>query len=148
MNNKLKAIIILAIVGILVSIYLTSVHYSENQSLCDLNAQFSCTTVSQSEHAQFFSVPIAVFGLMGYVFILGVSLINSKRNQFKKKLWKVLGSTDILFGFCLLSFFVSAYLTYTEFFIIKAICVLCLLSQLIIIIMLVLSYQHKRSKWK
>jgi uncharacterized membrane protein len=133
-KKLLKIIFFLSLLGILISLYLTNIHYSENKSICDINKVLSCSTVSKSEHANFFGIPVAIFGILGYSMLgfLGI-------NRYKKYV-KSLAKSKYLFYFSLLALIISIYLTYTEFFIIKAICLFCIISQVVILGIVVLSY--------
>ena len=88
MNKKLLiGIILLSILGVIVSGYLTKVHYS-NSSICDFNSGFSCSKVSQSIFAEIKGIPIAVFGILIYsilgILAFGKYKINQKINGQKK----------------------------------------------------------------
>jgi uncharacterized membrane protein len=107
----------LAVIGLGVAIYLTVVHYVGFSALaCGTGhgGVSSCQTVQSSVWSKLDGVPVAVLGLIGYVFILG-SLLLPDREETRLA---TLGLTLIGFGF-------SAYLTYRELFTIDAICQWC-----------------------
>ena len=82
-QNILKFIFLLSILGIMVSGYLTFIHYSVVNSPCDFSKTFQCTLVSQSKYAEFFGIPVALIGLAGYAIlglISGITLWITKNN--------------------------------------------------------------------
>ena len=132
-KNFLKAVIVLSVLGIILSGYLVKIHYDDKNSPCDFNETFSCSLVSQSKYAEFFGVPVSLLGLVGYSFLglIGVGLHKGwerERLGWKKLFGEVFSGEGLLF-FSVLSLVFSFYLSYTEFFVIGAICVLCLASQ-------------------
>ena len=133
-------VIALSILGVLVSGYLLYIHYSILASPCDLNGTFQCSLVNRSVYSEILGIPVALLGLIGYS-ILGIGnfLLLQKR--------KVMGVTSRnLFLFSLIAVGVSLYLTYAEFFILKAICLFCVISQIDIIVISFLTYTLQKLK--
>lgn len=68
------AIIIASILGVIVSTYLTYVHFQVHAddtayaSLCNINADFNCDTVAASEWSLLFGVPVSIWGILFYLF--------------------------------------------------------------------------------
>ena len=116
--------VVLAIIGLGVAIYLTYVHYSGTKPACTAGA--SCIKVQTSQWSKLAGVPVALIGLIGYISILASLLV---RDREESRL-ATLGLTLIGFGF-------SAYLTYRELFSIHAICEWCASSAVILTILLV-----------
>lgn len=156
-QKLMKIVFFLSLVGILLSGYLTNLHYSKLSSPCDFNETFQCSIVNRSSYAEFFGVPVALFGLLGYVFMGAVSLSLFRKDRWERFPEKLMGNfmfnkivsdrTLAVFSFAALG--VSLYLTYAEFFLIKAICILCIISQVIIIAIAIISYRNlslKKSK--
>ena len=68
----------LAVAGILDSIYLSISHYRiytdiGYESFCAISRAINCDTVSQSPYAIFLGLPVPVWGVLGYVFVLMTS---------------------------------------------------------------------------
>ncbi|MBN2194240.1 MAG: thioredoxin domain-containing protein [Polyangiaceae bacterium] len=66
----------LAAFGLALSIYLLQEHYvawtnPNIKALCDINASFSCSTVARTPYAVFLGVPVAAWGVLGYLVIAG-----------------------------------------------------------------------------
>jgi uncharacterized membrane protein len=105
----------LAVVGILISAYLTWVHYMGVAPVC-VGGSGGCETVQSSSYATILGVPVAVVGLVGYSSLLFSASLR--------------GEIGVYLGFLvsLVGAFFSAYLTYLEIFVIHAICEWCLAS--------------------
>jgi uncharacterized membrane protein len=114
----------LTILGIALAAYLTYVHYSGTKPAC--TAGQACIKVQTSVWSRLDGVPVALIGLIGYVFILG-SLLAPDREESRLA---TLGLTLIGFGF-------SAYLTYREVHSIHAICEECATSAVFMTILLI-----------
>lgn len=124
MTRKNLIIIVAAALGMLISAYSTYSHYSyATNTFCDINTALSCTTVNKSIYAEIGGIPVALIGLYGYGLILLLAL---GRAQVK---W--------LFAMSILGFVFSLYLTGIEFFALRTICILCVTSQLLILIITV-----------
>ncbi len=127
MSRLRLLMIVLASVGLGVATYLTIVHYVGFQLLACAGAhggRSSCETVQSSQWSKLAGVPVAVIGLIGYVFILG-SLLAPDREESRVA---TLGLTLVGFGF-------SAYLTYREGHSIHAWCEWCLSSAAILTVL-------------
>jgi uncharacterized membrane protein len=105
----------LAIVGLLISAYLSWVHYMGVVPAC-LGGSGGCESVQSSSYATIFGVPVAVIGLVGYSALLFSASLR--------------GEVGIYLGFlvALVGVLFSAYLTYLELFVIHAICEWCVAS--------------------
>ena len=72
--------IILAVLGLLVSLYATNHHIEvkmtgSSDAACNINETFSCDDIAKSEYSELFGTPIAVFGaayFLGLLLLLGV----------------------------------------------------------------------------
>jgi uncharacterized membrane protein len=133
MTNRVKLIaIILALVGLADSIYLTWIKLSDNEALC-IKGVGDCWSVNNSPYASWNGIPIALFGAAAYLAILVVIIYE------KKGAWFTSISDYLLFAITLAGTLYSAYLTYLEIAVIKAICPYCVLSALVMLALFVLS---------
>ena len=121
MNTLWKMIIFLSLLGILVSGYLIKIHFTFS-SFCDLNQALSCSTVNASDYANVLGIPVSFLGLAFYVFVFIFSTLNYFLKEKYRKLSKLILVASVV------GLFFSLYLTYAEFFLIKAVCILCLIS--------------------
>ena len=59
----------LAILGLLVSIYMTIFKLTENPNMCLGNG--GCSTVNNSKYSMIYGIPVAVVGMGGYADLMG-----------------------------------------------------------------------------
>ncbi len=105
----------LAIVGVVISAYLTFVKLSGGQPYC--GPIVGCETVNTSPYSAIFGIPVALFGLGASVATLG-AVIWWWRRADRRGL-----AAAYVIGLASLPFL--AYLTYLELFVIHAVCVWC-----------------------
>ena len=133
MDKKLYwASIVFTVIGLAVSIYMTILKYWGGERMCVGNG--GCTTVSNSSYAEIHGIPVAVFGIVGYLAILIVLILEVKGGGFFKT-----NAVLAVFGMALLGFLFTLYLIYLEIFVIKALCPFCLTSQVSMTILFILS---------
>lgn len=132
-NQKLRiTAIILAIIGLVTSIYLLWIKVSNNQALC-LPGIGDCWSVNTSIYSEFLGIPVSIFGAGGYLAIL-VVLFAETRYKIAK-----LYSQYAMFGLTLLGVIVSAILTYLELAVIHAVCPFCVLSAIVMTLLFILT---------
>jgi len=112
----------LAILGLLVSIYMTIYKLTDNPNMCLGNG--GCSTVNSSRYAMFYGIPVAVIGIAGYL-ALGAALLLEKRTDFFET-----NGTLLVFGLALGGFLFTVYLIYVELALIHALCPFCVTSQI------------------
>jgi len=105
----------LAVVGLLISSYLTWVHYAGVPPVC-VEGSGACESVQTSSYATIFGVPVPAIGLVGYSGLLLSAFLRGEAGVYLGLLVALVGT---LF---------SAYLTYLELFVIHAICEWCVAS--------------------
>jgi uncharacterized membrane protein len=123
--------IILAILGIAVSIYMTIYKLTSNDSMC--LGSGDCSTVNASRYSEVNGIPVAVIGAIGYAAILA-ALILEKRNRFFET-----NGTMLIFGMSLTGFIFTVWLIYVEIALLKALCPFCVTSQITMTILFLLS---------
>lgn len=127
MNWLTKTLTILAVAGLLVSIYLTFKTYDPSSVACSIGG--GCETVLSSDYAKILGVPVSVYGILWYVAQLALIyfvLIKQKLQFAVLPIWVALG----------LAF--SLYLLYLEAFVIHAYCTWCLVSLAIVLVTTIL----------
>jgi vitamin-K-epoxide reductase (warfarin-sensitive) len=117
-------IMVLAVAGIIVSALALPLHYSTTTAPCDVNALWDCGTVNRSSFSTIAHIPVAVFGIAGYL-LLGC--LGFARQRFATFIVTCLG---FLFAF---------RLSMIEQYALGAWCVYCAISQAIITLILLLS---------
>lgn len=122
------AIVLASLVGIGVSAYSLAHHYDfVSGAICTINDTLNCDVVNKGPYSEIFGIPVALLGVLGYGGML-LSAILRRRNPEDKGLTWFLGLA-VLGG---LAF--SFYLTGIEAFIIKAWCLLCITSQIAMLV--------------
>lgn len=116
-----RIIVILSLIGLGISLYLTYTHYFGLAPLC--LASGGCETVQSSKYAVMFGIPVPLIGVAGYAAML-VSL------RIRSEFGRLLGVLLTVGGFAF-----SAYLTYLELFVIHAICQWCATSALVVTVL-------------
>ncbi len=133
MDKKLYwASIAFAVIGLAVSVYMTIFKLTGNENMCVGNG--GCSTVNASPYAEIYGIPVAVIGIVGYLALLVLLLIEPRGNTFLAE-----NGTLIIFGVALLGFLFTLYLIFLEIFVIKALCPFCLTSQISMTILFGLS---------
>ena len=114
----------LAVLGALISAYLTWTHFAGLTPVCTGSGE-GCETVQSSRYASILGVPVALLGLIAYGGLI-----------FSTVLWR---ETGIYLGFLisLVGTLFSGYLTYREIFVIGALCQWCLASAAIMVAALI-----------
>ena len=121
-----QAIALLALVGLFVALYLW-LHALGFGGAIKCGASGGCETVQTSPWAVFLGLPVAFYGVVGYLAILIVALMALRPAALTKKSWSV-----TLLGLATLGVLFTGYLTYLELFVIHAICRWCVGSAAII----------------
>ena len=115
---------VLAVLGFLISAYLTWTHFAGLAPICTGGGE-GCETVQSSRYATILGIPVALLGLISY----GGLIISAALR----------GEVGIYLGFLtsLVGTLFSAYLTYLEVFVIGALCQWCLASAAIMVAALI-----------
>ena len=121
---RLTALAVFAGLGLAAASASAWVHYRllhdpTYSSFCDVNATFSCTEAYSSRFGSFGGVPVALFGMIFFTFVLGLIGLCSRSATASRNL------PGYIFGVSTIGLAVVLYLAYASFFIVKAVCVLC-----------------------
>jgi uncharacterized membrane protein len=111
----------LVVLGLAVSIYMTIYKITSNNAMC--LGSGDCSTVNASSYSEVNGIPVAVFGVFGYLAILAVHFFENRNRFFKQN------STLMIFGMALTGFIFTLWLIYVEVAILKAFCPFCVTSQ-------------------
>lgn len=122
---------VLIVIGIGVAAYLSYVETQAVEAVC--GPVGDCNTVQQSRYATLFGfLPVGVLGLLGYLGMLAAWLARKYLPKFAKP-------ADLaFFGMAFFAVLFSLYLTYLEPFVIRAVCIWCLTSAVIVTLLLLL----------
>src|SRR3989304_5489299 len=129
-------IFILSLVGVSIMAYLTYIHYANAQSFCDLSEKISCDVVTTSIYSEIFGFPISILGL-GYFGLTILLTVFYRKKAFYQ----------LLFLLTLFVVIPSYYFTALEAFVIKAFCILCETSKILMLAILVISFVAMKEKF-
>ena len=127
----------LALIGVFVSTYLTLYKFGYIGSLqCAVG---SCETVNTSRWATFFGLPVAAWGLGFYVSALALVFVGIQERYADSRALSL--ALVALTGWGVVF---SGWLTYLELFVIDAICIWCVTSAVIVLVMFAVSVAEYR----
>ena len=129
---RVTAYVGLALLGLGAATASTWVHYRllsdpTYTSFCDVNATVSCTEAYTSRFGTVAGVPVALFGLLFFAFVLGLVALCARSSTAAPNL------PGYVFGLSTIGLAAVLYLAYASFVILKAVCVLCLGSYVAVI---------------
>lgn len=140
MNRRIHSVsAVLAAGGLGVSAYLTYLKLQVGSGVtCGIG---DCDLVNSSIYSEVAGIPVALIGMMGYalLLVLNATALSAQPEGFYRPL------LALIFLAALAGSLFSAYLTYVELFVLRAICPWCVVSALIITALLILSAVALRS---
>ena len=122
------ALLLLSIAGFFDSAYLTISHYQKTIPPCTIAKQ--CDTVLTSQFSTILGIPIVLIGSLYFLALIFLLLIN----RFPFLYFKLLAFSGLV---------VSAILFGIQAFVLQAYCQYCILSEIIVLTIFVLSLKHK-----
>lgn len=121
-----------SVLGMMVSAYLTWVHWSGAKALCA--GVGDCESVNSSPYAEVSGIPVALLGFGMYLALFGLSIFGRRAEP------GMLSTVALaLFGISLAGVLYSVYLTYIELAVLHAICPWCVTSAILITLIFGLS---------
>jgi uncharacterized membrane protein len=112
--------IVLVVIGLLISGYLSYTKLTDTETVCLEGGEFDCDLVNNSKYAEIMGIPITYLGFATYVFI-GALLFLENRIGFLEE-----NGILLLFGITLFAFIYSMYLVYLQGEVLGAWCQWCL----------------------
>lgn len=133
---------LVALAGMFVALYLTLYKLGYIGTLAC--AVGSCEKVQTSKWATFLGFPVGAWGVGYYVAVLVVSLAGLSPVFVERRI-----ISRILVAMTGVGVVFSLWLTYLELFVIDAICIYCVISAILVIVLFVISWQDLRdvSAW-
>jgi uncharacterized membrane protein len=125
MSGHRQAIAVLALVGIAIATYLW-LHAIGVIGVLQCGTG-GCETVQASRYAELFGLPVALYGVVGYVTLFGIAIAGAQP-ALAARAWP----TRWLVTLSGAGFLFTLYLTYLELFVIHALCRWCLGSAAVI----------------
>jgi uncharacterized membrane protein len=118
-------------VGLLDSLYLSWVKLSHTEVYC--GGSSNCETVNSSVYSEFAGIPIAYLGVGAYLVVLALLLLEGRGGFWKEN------SSLLIFGISLAGVLYSAYLTYIEIAVLRAICPYCVVFAITLVLLLIVT---------
>jgi len=117
----------LAFSGLADSVYLSISHYRvytdiAYESFCAISRSINCDTVSQSPYSILISIPVPVWGIIGYTLFLFFMPFTWSKEAQKQRLWPILFFISLSFSIY------SIILAYLSTFYIHSYCMMCIVS--------------------
>jgi len=134
-----QAIALLALVGCFVALYLW-LHALGLGGAIKCGGSGGCEVVQTSQWAVFLGLPVAFYGVVGYVTLLVVAVAALRPAALAQRGWNT-----VLALLASIGFLFTVYLTYLEFFVIHAICRWCVGSAVIITAIWIVGLMSVRS---
>lgn len=125
--------LLLVLIGIGVSGYLSYVELADAPIICTVGEAFECDVVRNSAYAEVFSVPVAYLGLASYLFIGGLLLLE-ERSTFLKE-----NGVLLTFGIVLFAFLYSMYLVYVQGVVLEAWCQWCVMHEITMTVLFIVT---------
>jgi len=118
-------VVSLSLLGLAVSFNLSISHYRVYtdigyRSFCAITRAINCDTVSQSPHSILLGLPVPIWGVIGYTFLLLLMPFARGKRADKKRIW------SLLFFITLTYSVYSILLSLISTFYIKSYCILCI----------------------
>jgi uncharacterized membrane protein/protein-disulfide isomerase len=137
-SPSFSGLIVAALVGLAFAGASTWVHYrilhdAFYSSFCDVNATFNCTEAYTSRFGSIGGVPVALIGIVYFAFIVALIAICRRSPTAAQNV------AGYVFALATLGLAGVLYLAYASFFVLKAVCLLCVGSYAAIIALFLLS---------
>lgn len=137
-NKFITASLVLGFLGFLDSTYLTILHYKNAIPPC--SAVFGCEKVLTSVYSMIGPFPLALFGVIFYLVVLGLCLLIILENMEKL--------LNFFYFVAVVGFLVSFILFLIQLGLIHSFCEFCLLSELLAAGIAVSAFLHFRKERK
>ncbi len=131
--------LVLGAIGLLDAGYLTWIKLTNTVAIA-CKGIGDCATVNTSKYAEMWGIPIAIFGAATYLVILLLLLLEGRwtHDSYPYRLG--------IFGVTLVGTLYSAYLSYVEVAILRAICPYCVVSAVVMAALFVISVIRLRAE--
>ena len=122
------------LVGLAVAAKLTVLHIEVHhdpdlESFCAISESVNCDTVALSPYSVFLGVPVAVWGIVGYLLMSAAALWGMRSRKLSP-------ATAILLSLAFVSVLVSIVLSYIAMTQIESVCILCMTTYLVNVVLL------------
>ena len=134
---------VLACLGLADAVYLSISHYRVYtdigyKSFCAISKAINCDTVSQSPYSIMLGVPVPVWGVLGYLWILALIGFSGSQDAVKQRLWAAVLLTSFLYSLY------SVTLGAISAMLIHSYCLMCIVSYAINLLLLFYAWLIRR----
>ena len=145
-KSKRITITILSLIGLALAVELCVVYYNANfatdaaPSICAISESMDCDGVAKSIYSQFLGIPLSLWGVCLYLFVLFMTFVDKIKN-FKFLRFLNVFKNPLAYIFCisLLSFIISMCLGYISVRKINSICIFCFMTYVIDLIIAIVA---------
>lgn len=135
-----------ALIGLITSIKLALIYYNANfdkytlSSFCSINSFIDCDGVAKTSFSQAFGIPLAYWGIFFYLITLFLTFVDKLKNCKFLKFLKVFKEPKAYITFLgTTAFFISMILAIISVVIIKKVCILCVATYFIDLIIAIIA---------
>lgn len=131
---------LLIIAGFLDALYLSVSHYRvytdiSYSSFCAISKSINCDTVSQSSFSILLGVPVPIWGVFGYLFLILIFPFIIHKENTGKRLWSVFFITVTFYSIY------SLILAFISTFFVRSYCLMCIVSYAINFVLVFYAYK-------
>lgn len=152
LEHIMNTILLLSLVGVVLSGIMTYSHYNSTEGFCPVSAdgEIPCDIVNKSIYAEIMGFPVAILGILGYLFIFLFGTILKNKVLYSQKITVVQKYKhrleSIFVTVILLAIFFTLWLNYVQFVLLKTLCLECEFSAITITMLFLLSLMVWRRK--
>ncbi len=127
-----RIMFVLSLLGVLIAIYVLQSFLRQAPVVCFNNG---CEIVRKSPASYLFGIPVPAFGLVGYALLALFAFLRTANYPARTKQTFL----KVMVGIATFGFLFVSWFTYTELFVIRAICTWCAVSALNMVILFMLA---------
>ena len=130
-----RIIFVLSLVGVIIAIYVLQSFLRDAPIVC-LNS--GCETVRKNPASYIFGIPVPAFGLIGYSFLAILAFSKTTKGAKKRTV------SNLMLGIATFGALFVTWFTYTELFVIRAVCTWCAVSAVNMVVIFALTLKSSR----
>ncbi len=130
-----RIIFVLSLVGVIIAIYVLQSFLRDAPIVC-LNS--GCELVRKNPASYIFGIPVPAFGLVGYSFLAILAFAKTTKGTKKRII------SSLMLGIATFGALFVTWFTYTELFVIRAVCTWCAVSAVNMLIIFALTLKSSR----
>jgi uncharacterized membrane protein len=134
-----KPLLLFAALGLGASLTSSYVHYNllvnpSFSSFCDVNATVSCTQAYLSPYGSLLGMPVALAGVFFFAVVLGITALSGRKTPRAGE-----SAPAYVFALSTVGLAFVLYLGYASFFVLHAVCILCVTTYIAVIALFLVS---------